>query len=176
MLTDKLHTHKHTTNTHRHTHTHTPHTHTYTHYTHTHTHILHTPHIHVHATYLHVTKPQDVQQVTNTQIYATVTKQNTINPVQNNKTQITFTYKQFIFTDSSVQFGIWMWLLYLNFALHFLSQSGGGKLLKMCNANIKCTIFCKQHSLAFCSMKEVYFVPCLIWRVEGSVWKNFPDY
>jgi hypothetical protein len=43
-------------------------------------------------------KQQDVEQVTNTQIYTTVTKQNTINPVQNNKTQITFTYKEFICT------------------------------------------------------------------------------
>ena len=88
-----IHTTQYTPHTHTHTHTtlhtyYTHHTHTHTHHTtqtHTHTH-THT-HIHVDAMYLHVTKPQDVQQVTNTQIHTTVTKQNTINPVQNNKTQ-----------------------------------------------------------------------------------------
>ena len=38
------------------------------------------------------------KQVTSIQIYTTVTKQNTTNRVQNNKTQITFTYKQYMCT------------------------------------------------------------------------------
>jgi len=52
-------------------------------------------------------KQQDVEQVTNTQIYATVTQQNTINRVQNNKTQITFTCKQFICTQTAQQCAVW---------------------------------------------------------------------
>jgi len=83
------------------THTHTQiTTHKHTHLT-THTHT----HTRVNSTYLHVTKAAGCatgHQYTNLQIYTTVTQENTINPVQNNKTQITFIYKQFICTQTAV--------------------------------------------------------------------------
>jgi len=54
-------------------------------------------------------KLHDVEQVTSTQIYTIVTKQNATNREQNNKTQITFTCQQFICTLTAVCSLVFAW-------------------------------------------------------------------
>jgi len=120
-----------------------------------------TPTTHTQRTYMQPTcvsqKQQDVEQVTNKQIYTTITNQNMINLVQNNRTQVTFAYKHFVCTMRAVCSLVFSWGC-SNFILLRLScHSGGGELLKMFNANIKCTVFYKQHRLEFWYMKKVLF-------------------